>query len=110
MLFAVVEVAAAEAPPAGALFDTGGPGACVAEMGAVVGLEQHGPAADGCAEGRTIQELHHVVVCTAAGSPTHDPGDESAIAVFSRDARTGAVSQLPGKIGCTERTEIPRDL
>jgi len=117
MLCAVVQLAAAEPPPAGALLDIGGPGGCVAEMGAVVGLEQHDPAADGCAEGRTVQELHHVVLSTdgrfvyaAGGSPTHDPGDESAIAVFSRDARTGAVSQLPGKIGCTERTETPRDL
>lgn len=117
MLLAAVLPAAADAPPAGALVDIGGPGACVANLGSAPGIEQHSPAVDGCAEGRLLQEAHHVTlspdgrfVYTAAGSPTHDPGDESGIAIFSRDPVTGAVRQLPGRAGCIEHTDPPRDL
>jgi hypothetical protein len=112
-----VLTAAAGPPPAGALVDIGGPGACVAEAASAPGLEQHTPAVDGCAEGRGLQELHHVAlspdgrfVYTAAGSPTHDPGDQSAVAILSRDSRTGSVQQLPGQQGCVEHADPPRDL
>jgi 6-phosphogluconolactonase (cycloisomerase 2 family) len=108
---------AAGGPPAGSLVDIGGPGGCVAQPGDVVGIEQHDPTADGCAVGRGLQLLHHVAlspdsrfVYTAAGDPSKVGDDESAIAIFARNAATGAVRQLAGEAGCVERESPPRDL
>jgi 6-phosphogluconolactonase (cycloisomerase 2 family) len=116
VLTAGLPAASGEMPP-GSLVDIGGTGGCIAQAGDPVGHPQHLPAADHCADGRGFQQLHHVAlstderfVYTVSGVPGHEPGDESAIGVFARDARTGAVRQLPGRAGCVERWNPPRDL
>jgi 6-phosphogluconolactonase (cycloisomerase 2 family) len=54
--------------------------------------------------------VHHVTLSpdgrflyAATGAFKNPPDDDGALAIFRRDARTGALTQLPGKAGCVKR-------
>jgi 6-phosphogluconolactonase (cycloisomerase 2 family) len=78
------------APATGALKQLSGSAACVALRGM-----------DGCAAGRALDAAASVTVSPDGHNVYVASSGSNAVAVFSRDPRTGEISQLSGLAGCT---------
>jgi hypothetical protein len=107
-------VPAARSAPFGTLSDTRSPSGCVAQANISAGLENHAPEDDGCASGRALRQVHHVALSpderflyAAAGTLRQPPEDDGALSIFSRDAHSGGIRQLPGARGCVKRPDSP---
>jgi 6-phosphogluconolactonase (cycloisomerase 2 family) len=86
-------------PASGLLSPVEGPGGCVNASGAV-----------GCADGRALAAAAAVTV-SPDGRNVYvvSRGPNGGIAVFSRDATTGALSQLAGSLGCVNTGATGQD-
>jgi 6-phosphogluconolactonase (cycloisomerase 2 family) len=79
----------------GALTQLAGMAGCIAEPGAA-------PAGDNCTDGRALGGAQAVAI-SPDGSNVYvasGPSDSGGIAIFHRDATTGALTQLAGTAGC----------
>jgi 6-phosphogluconolactonase (cycloisomerase 2 family) len=115
-LAAAVSVAGAAAaapqpskrPPFGALTPLAGAAGCLASV----------DRGDGCGLARGLEEVHSVsispdgrnVYTASASEGTDPPQDDATIGVFARNARTGALTQLPGSAGCIRNPEAQSGL
>jgi DNA-binding beta-propeller fold protein YncE len=84
----------------GVLTQLAGTSGCVSETGSA-GLCADGKRLDGASEVAVSPDGRSVYVAAAVEPGTGGP---SAVAVFSRDAKTGALTQLSGADGCVSET------
>ena len=59
----------------------------------------------GCARGRGLAGARSVAISADGRSAYVASAFSHAVAVFARDRRTGALTQLPGAAGCASRSE-----
>ena len=81
-------------PATGALRQLAGRAACISER----------PTASACADGRALEGALAVRISRDGRNAYVAASASNALAVFSRDAKTGALRQLAGKAGCVSET------
>jgi hypothetical protein len=90
------------ASSSGALSQLSGQAGCVAGQ-----LAAGGPAAEGCAAVRAMRSASSMVISPDGRNGYVSSPLDNSLAVFRRDQRTGALSQLTGAAGCIRR--VARD-